>query len=70
MDPRRRNNDIGHKSQLHEKSRMTDRYSLDIPTNERIQVALRVPLDGEYEGNRKLARVIFESEMIEKVANH
>jgi len=41
-----------------------------MPSNERIQVALRVPLDGEYEGNRKLARVIFESEMIEKVANH
>lgn len=48
---------------------MTDRMSMDIP-NDRIQVALRVPLDGEYEGNRKLARVIFESEMVEKVANH
>tara|TARA_B110001469_G_C9343571_1_gene181829 strand:- start:196 stop:345 length:150 start_codon:yes stop_codon:yes gene_type:complete len=49
---------------------MTDRLSMDMPSNERIQVALRVPLDGEYEGNRKLARVIFESEMVEKVANH
>ena len=46
---KRGRNDVGNKSALNGgQSKLTDRMSMDINPTERLQVALRVPLDFEY----------------------
>jgi len=52
-------------------SKNTERRSFDLAASGKMQVALRVPVDSTFvTENRKLARVIFEQEMIEKVDAH